>query len=164
MSIFYVDSSAIVKLYVNETGSVWMRQMFRSQTTEVLATSAISQVEVVAALSKHVRMGQIQRQKFLELCNQFEHDFEQFFNGVAVSNTVIAVAGQILRTHSLRAYDAMQLASASELRRLLSAEFSGITFISADAQLNEVALANDFFTENPNDHPATDDAETPPAR
>jgi uncharacterized protein len=138
--------------------------LFRSKTTEVLATSALSQVEVVAALSKHVRMGQLQRQTFLELCNQFEHDFEQSFSGVAVSNAVIAVAGQILLTHSLRAYDAMQLASASELRRSLSAEFSGITFVSADAHLNEVALANDFLTENPNDHPSIDDAGTPPAR
>ncbi|MEZ4833511.1 MAG: hypothetical protein R2873_16245 [Caldilineaceae bacterium] len=42
MSIFYVDSSAIVKLYVNEAGSVWMRKLFRSETTEMLATSAIS--------------------------------------------------------------------------------------------------------------------------
>ena len=109
-------------------------------------------------------MGQLPEQTFFDLYNQFEHNFGRFFSGIAVSDAVISIARQTLRMHSLRAYDAMQFASASELRRSLQAEFSAITFVSADGDLNEVVSMYDFQIENPNDHPATDDAGTPPAR
>lgn len=164
MSIYYVDSSALVKIYMNETGSNWMRQLYISDSAEMLCTSVLSRVEVVAALARRMRMQELNGVEFDDLCTQFNYDFALYFAPIAVSDDVIVLADALLRKYSLRSYDALHIASARKLRNLLRSEFSAIRFISADAHLNLAALSERFAVDNPNNHPATDDGDTPPAR
>jgi uncharacterized protein len=56
--------------------------------------------------------------------------------------------------HTLRGYDATQLASALAVHTELTASgVSDLVFISADAELNTVAQTEQLVVQNPNDHP-----------
>lgn len=70
-------------------------------------------------------------------------------------DTIIADrAGELLDRHPLRAYDAIQLASALRINEVLTtANLSSPTFLSADNKLLAVAAAEALPTDNPNDHP-----------
>ena len=57
--ILYMDSSAIVKQYVAETGSAEIDAAV--EKADVVGTASISRAEVVAALRKGVRMGVLAR-------------------------------------------------------------------------------------------------------
>lgn len=164
MSIYYLDSSALVKIYMKETGSSWMRQLYTSDRAEILCTSVLSRVEVVSALARRMRMQELDGDEFDDLCTQFNEDFAVYFAPIAVSDDVIALADSLLRKYSLRSYDALHIASAKKMRQLLRSEFSAVRFISADVHLNSAALSERFAVDNPTDHPATDDVDTPPAR
>jgi uncharacterized protein len=141
-----------------------IRDLFVSPTTEVLYTTILSRIEVVAALARRMRTGELDQQSFELQSTQFEENFGDFFTPLTVSKSIIDAASQLLRKHNLRGYDALQLASAVEMNRLLlTSGISGLIFVSADDQLNAVATAEGIPVENPNHHPSTNDAGTPPA-
>ena len=59
----------------------------------------------------------------------------------------------VIQRHPLRAYDAVQLASALILNSALIADkLSPLTFVSADNVLCEAAQAEGLPTENPNEY------------
>jgi predicted nucleic acid-binding protein len=53
--IVYLDSSALVKLVVEEAGSARVRALLAKTT--IAATGLISRAEVAAALAKAIRIG-----------------------------------------------------------------------------------------------------------
>ena len=57
MSAYYLDASALVKRYVNEPGSVWLRSLFISPQTDLLFTSRMTVVEVISAFARRLREG-----------------------------------------------------------------------------------------------------------
>lgn len=60
----------------------------------------------------------------------------------------------ISEKHALRGYDAVQLASALEMVTLRSAlGLAGLTFVSADGDLNAAAMAEGLNVDDPNAHP-----------
>ena len=60
----------------------------------------------------------------------------------------------LANTHALRAYDAVQLAAALEIRRQRQkGGFGAVTLISADQALNSAAIAEGLAVDDPNSHP-----------
>jgi hypothetical protein len=71
-----------------------------------------------------------------------------------VTPATIDAACRLANKHPMRAYDAMQLATAWLFNQALSrAGRSPLTFISADDLLVNQAQAEGLLTENPNHHP-----------
>ena len=69
------------------------------------------------------------------------------------TDAIVARAQDLASAHLLRAYDAVQLASALESNaRLLIAGSSPLTFVSADTRLLTAAAAEGLATEDPNSH------------
>jgi hypothetical protein len=65
----------------------------------------------------------------------------------------VSRAKDLLEQHPLRAYDAIQLASALESHdRLVAANQQPIVFIAADQRLLEVAATVGLAVDNPNEH------------
>ena len=54
----YWDTSALVKRYVNEVGSPWVRQVMARPAQQVLYTAILAQAEVISAFQRKVRAGQ----------------------------------------------------------------------------------------------------------
>lgn len=59
MGAYYVDSSALVKRYADETGSLWVRSLTDPEAGHNIFTAHITGIEVVAAMARKTRMGEL---------------------------------------------------------------------------------------------------------
>ena len=107
--ILYLDSSALVKRYVVESGSDIVRETIA--TAEVVGTSVISRVETVAALAKSVRIGALTQGEANAAVQLFRREWPDFVR-VQPTEFLIARADSLAWDIGLRGYDAVQLASA----------------------------------------------------
>jgi len=57
MGAYYCDSSALVKRYANETGSLWVRSLTDPQAGNDIFIAHITGIEVVAAIARKTPYG-----------------------------------------------------------------------------------------------------------
>lgn len=157
MATFYLDSSALVKLYITEIGSAWVDATVNARgddarPTHVIAVSKIGVVEVVAAIARRERLGQLDAEQQALLVTAFLRDCSARIFTLAPLDEQLRLAVALAQRQSLRGYDAVHLSAALDLHRhLLDARLAGLTFVSADAALCAAALAEGLTTVNPND-------------
>jgi hypothetical protein len=72
---------------------------------------------------------------------------------MALNSAIIQRALNLHEAHRLRAYDAVQLASALELQQRANTIGDTITFIASDIRLLQAASASGLTTDNPNNYP-----------
>ena len=125
----YLDTSALVKLYVEEEGSDKVREAVAG--AETVATSAIAYVEARAAFARRRRERQLSRSDYHHTARELEADWEHYLL-LEVTNSLIRRAADLAEAHALRAYDAIHLASAKLLRERVQGP---ILFASWDADL-----------------------------
>jgi predicted nucleic acid-binding protein len=145
---WFTDSSALVKRYVNEKGSKWLRHEI---TRHHVIIAQIAIVEVVAALRKRFRQGDISEFASYQARKRFiTHVAKQQFRVIDMSSEIVDEAMRVAFDRDLRAYDAVQLSSA-----LTTAKTVGkrkLVFITADANLEKAARAEGQKADNPLDH------------
>ena len=87
------------------------------------------------------------------LIHVFRQDSKESYNIWPVTTDLYTSAGDLCRSHRLRAYDAVQLACALDLREeALADEVTAPIFVCADIDLSNVAIAEGLGVENPNDY------------
>ncbi|MGH7435515.1 MAG: type II toxin-antitoxin system VapC family toxin [Polyangiaceae bacterium] len=138
--IYFLDSSALVKRYVREAGSVTVAGLFRRRAK--LAASGLAIVEVPAALFRRARAGDLAMGAAQAHAADVARDLDQMYV-VEARKAVLDSAHDLVERHPLRAYDAVQLASA--LRIVQSTEAS-VTFVCADRGLAGAAIAESLRT------------------
>ena len=152
MTHYYLDTSALVKRYVTETGTIWITTLYKDLTNN-LYTNPISSVEAIAAFHLRVRTGSLLAIEATRISQQVRKEFQTRYRFVSLSTEVINIGLDLAEQYPLRGYDAVQLASALFLNRLRIAELlSPIMFLSPDERVNKVAVAEGLTVENPNDH------------
>ncbi|TFV64695.1 PIN domain-containing protein [Geodermatophilus sp. DF01-2] len=140
MSVF-ADSSALVKLYVDEVSHA----LIRAQVG--LIASQLARIEVPAALWRKVRTGDLMPQDAALLVAAFDADYSGVaeepprFSSVAVSSSLLDDAARLCAVHGLRAYDSVQLASA---RAAAAADPECRTVAAFDDQLRVAAAIEGF--------------------
>lgn len=150
---YFLDSSAMVKRYVHETGSAWVENLAGDSANEILLAN-ITGVEVTSALARRGRAPNASAAQAMLTISDFRFDFANAYRILPVTPAVVARAMTLAERHALRGYDAVQLAAALELNAALtSANLPALTFISADAALNAAASAETLPTDDPNAHP-----------
>lgn len=153
MEHFYFDSSALVKRYVAESGTDWMNQLCAAEARNTLYTVRISGAEIIAALFRRARTGELAVPDVQAAATKFKADFQNRYQVVEVTEQLVRTAMTLAETHALRGYDAVQLAAALELQAARSAlSLSSINFVCADDKLNEAATKEGLAPENPNTH------------
>lgn len=158
MAFYYLDTSALVKYYVPETGSCWIAGLIEAlsdqETWEHEMTMAeLVLVEVAAALAKRCRMDDISVEERDRTLAQLSRDYTDRYTVVELQRGTIELAMDLTQQHPLRAYDAVQLATALQLDQALRAvSGTALIFVSADDQLCRVAEAEGLRAENPNEH------------
>ena len=105
----YLDSSALVKLYIDEPHSEEVAHMM--DETLAIGTSAISRVEVGAALARAARGNRLDAEAVRGAREQFAEDWPDL-SKVPVTESLLTHAENLAWKHGLRAYDAVQLAAA----------------------------------------------------
>lgn len=109
----FADSSALVKLYSDEPGADVVR------AEQFFVVSALARVEVPAALWRKQRNRELSEQDAQVLTAAFEADWHTDggpFLPLVVSEAVLEDAAALAARHGLRAYDAVQLATAGVAR------------------------------------------------
>jgi predicted nucleic acid-binding protein len=129
----YLDTSALVKLYVEEDGSSIVRSAV--EEAETVATSIIAYVEARAAFARRQRERTIPLSDYRRLIRDFEVDWRHYLV-IEATEPLVRRAAELAEAHRLRAYDAMHLASASVLKENLE---DSVSFASWDSQLQAAA-------------------------
>jgi uncharacterized protein len=143
----FCDASALVKYYVTEPGSTWVRQALDARPAVFL--SEITVAEVSAALGIVQRQGRADAVTRQEFWDRFEHDVAERYSLVHVALDSIYLAAQLCIQHPLKAYDAVQLATALSVRETLSQRDIPLTFVSGDSTLVVAATTEGVMVDNP---------------
>lgn len=152
--IYYLDTSALVKRYVDEIGSDWLRATTDPAQSPLLFTSRMTIVETISAFARRVREDSLALAEFAALRDTFRNDCLNQYQIMPPTVTVIDLACALLERHSLRAYDALHLATALGAQQFLAQRnLPGLTFLCADDRLNNAATAEGLAVDNPNNHP-----------
>lgn len=112
----YLDTSALVKLYVEEEGSPTVREAIAR--SETVATTVIAYVEACAAFARRRREGRLSRGHYRRTIQELQSDWDHYLL-LEVTNDLIRRAAELAATYPLRAYDAIHLASAKVLQERL---------------------------------------------
>ena len=153
MTAYYLDTSALIKRYVTETGSIWVHTLFQSDTSDFFVTSRLTMPEVYSAFARRRREGSVSLADYTTNINAFRNDSVTTYRFIELVTDVIDLARQLLERYPLRTNDAVQLASAVIANRsLVAAGLTAMVFVSADDRLNEIARLEGFAVENPNSH------------
>lgn len=111
--ILYCDTSALVKRYVREGRSEDVRRAWREARR--VATSDVAYAETVAAAARRWRQGDLTDRDHEKLQERFIRDFRTLVQ-VPISPALNRRIANLVRTHPLRAFDAIHLASALLVR------------------------------------------------
>jgi predicted nucleic acid-binding protein len=149
MAVYFLDTSTVVKRYVQETGTAWVQALTAPAAGHTLFLVRITLAEMVAAVTRRQRGGQISRQDGATALADFHYDFARQYVIVEVSAPLVGYAASLARSHALRGYDAVQLAAALEIH----SQAPSLTLLSADADLNAAARAEGLSVDDPNAHP-----------
>ncbi len=154
MPVLFLDSSALVKRYVRETGSPWPIQQTNPVTGHMLYVARITGVEVVSAIVRKARAGGLAAVDVANALVDFHADFSGGLSIVEVDAPVVNEAIRLAEKHGLRAYDAVQLAAALKVKVVPSATgVVPVTLVSADTDLNTAAKTEGLAVDDPNEHP-----------
>jgi predicted nucleic acid-binding protein len=130
----YLDTSSLVKLYIEEIGSDDVRGLVTEAA--VVATSIIAYPETRAALARLRRGRDLTPAQFAAAKRTFEAEWPAFL-ALDVSRSVSREAGEFAERYALRGFDALHLATFSDVARRAGAGTA--RFSSFDDRLNNAA-------------------------
>lgn len=150
--IFFADTSALVKRYIDEVGSVYIRDLMTT-ADHFFYQSFITSLEIASAFYRRHRMNELSSEELaLALQTYAAHSHNEYLL-IPYSEALLNTAGTLLARHPLRTLDAIQLAAALILQSTCPPDASPLTFVSADDRLIAVARLEKLLTDNPNMHP-----------
>lgn len=154
VNAYFLDSSALVKRYVPETGSAWIQAIADAATGNLLIIARITWVEVLSALARRQREGGLSATDVNLIIQQFRYDLNNQYQVVELDRALAESAGQLVNQYPLRAYDAIQLASLLRIQpTFATATSTSLVFLTADDRLLTIAQTAGLLTDNPNNHP-----------
>ncbi len=148
MADYFLDTSVIVKRYVQEPGTAWVRTLAASASGNFIYLARITEVEVTAAIARRRGQPGLSVAQANGALGLFRQDFAQDYRIAEITVPLLRQAALLADTHALRDYDAVQLAAALEVRLQVPA----LILVSGDGDLNKAAAAEGLPVENPNTH------------
>jgi predicted nucleic acid-binding protein len=150
MAVYYLDTSALVKRYVCESGTNWLRKLIDPALDHDLYTVRITGPEMVAAFYRKVREKAISPALAARLSTRFRIDWQQRYLIIEVNAAIADHAMDLAAQYGLRGYDAVHLAAALELeQQRQQLQLSSLIFVSADANQLKAASSIGLSIENP---------------
>ncbi len=131
--ILFCDTSALVKLYVQEDSSGVMQALAKSAST--IAVCRIAWAEAMAALARRSRENPADAEVIEAVRTRLRNDWHRYAI-VEVTQPLVELAGDYADTFALRGYDSIQLAAARILQAATSEE---LQFACFDARLKKSA-------------------------
>lgn len=132
--ILYLDTSSLVKLYIDEAGSEEIAALVAKAT--LVVTSALAYPEARAAFARRVRERAISRPAYTSIVRRFDADWPSYLS-LDVTDALARAAGALADRLGLRGGDAVHLAAFADL--IGRAEDEEATFSTADDRLARAA-------------------------
>ena len=146
MASFYLDASALLKLYVEEEGTTKVLSLARGDEENRLVILDLTPVEARSAIRRREREDDIPGSDASLILKQIEEDRVSLFLIQPSGSEVIEEAARLLDRHPLKAYDAIQLAGCLAARYGVPPP---VTFVCADARLCDAARLEGLSVLNP---------------
>ena len=137
MALYYLETSALVKLYVYESGTERLLGLSATDAGHRFAILSLAQVEFRAAIRRRQRGGEIPDYSADELIESFRRHAEGRFLIQSFSDSLLDVALALIDSYPLKGYDAVQLAGYLVLRSISGSEEP--TFVCSDRILLSAA-------------------------
>jgi predicted nucleic acid-binding protein len=102
MGAFYCDSSALVKRYAHETGTLWVRSLTDPQAGHDIFTAHITGIEVVAAIARKTRLREIAAPDATMAIRTFKRHFTTQYQIVLMTTGLVDRAMELAEKHGLR--------------------------------------------------------------
>ncbi|RLD99322.1 MAG: VapC toxin family PIN domain ribonuclease [Aquificota bacterium] len=133
--ILYLDTSALIKLYVSEPGTGAVKEWVNE--AKAVSTSRVAYVEARAGIARKYREGEFSVGEYRSVLKDLEKDWRDYLV-VEVSEEVATLGGDLTDKHPLRGFDAIHLASALFLKARVQSE---VSFSCFDLKLGNAAEA-----------------------
>jgi uncharacterized protein len=146
--IYFLDTSALAKRYLTEKGSNRMRRLLEHKD-HGFYQGFLTPLEIASALYRRLRSQEISHDELSILLRAYVAHSHQDYILIPYSDGLADRASALIARHVLRALDAIQLASALELKDSAPAEALPLTFLSADDRLLDAARREHLQAENP---------------
>lgn len=151
MADYFFDTSALVKRYIAEPGSGWVRRIFAEEGNG-LYIAVITGPETISAVIRRENRGDISADQSAQLRRQFREEWQEHVQILGITFPVIVRAMGFAEKYGLRGYDAVQLAVAMDANRMVQRlGLPSLVFVSADDALNVAAVSEGLSTVNPNE-------------
>lgn len=155
MASYYLDTSALVKRYAREQGSAWVRALADPDARHALYTIRLTGPELVAALARKARTGEMTGANASDAIRAFRADWDgrgrTRYRILAAGAIATQRAMDLVERHGLRGYDATHLAVAlivADVRRRQG--LPALIFVSADNGQRQAAAAEGLPVDDPN--------------
>jgi uncharacterized protein len=133
LALYYLETSALVKLYVRETGTDRLLALADRSSANRFSILSLAQVEIWSAIRRRERNGEIPSSVATQLLEAFRRHAESRFVTLKVTDFLLDMAATLVDRHALRAFDAIQLAGYLVLRS--TAANDAPFFVCADQDL-----------------------------
>jgi len=143
--MIYLDSSALVKRYTEEVGTDFVKSILA--TNGLITTSKLTYPEILSALMRKVRSGEIEKKTFNGIVDKFDKDWDHILV-LDFHNDLLPIVKTLIEKYPLKAADAIHLSSALWLK--LSSKVD-VTFVASDSNLLKAAGAEKLQVMNPLD-------------
>jgi uncharacterized protein len=111
--MIYLDSSALVKRYIEEQGSDKVDALLKE--TAIIATSRLAYPEILAALTRRHRGGDLTAMVFERVKSQFRTDWESLAV-IEMRVEVLRFVDRLIAKHALKGADSIHLSTALWLK------------------------------------------------
>ncbi len=163
---YFLDTSALIPQYLTRApGHAWVESICAPASQNIIAIAEITEAEFAAALNQLARGGTLRRKRCDTVLALFWVRVDTgAYTTVPVSSQLIRRAAQLCSVHSLKGYDAVQLAAALTFRDdIRVADAASLAaggaivgdpiFLTEDNRLAAAAGAEGFTVDSPLAHP-----------
>jgi predicted nucleic acid-binding protein len=116
MAGYFVDSSALVKRYVQEPGTDWVRRLTRRNAHVPIYLARITTVEITAAVARRRKSKTLTSAKASSILHRFRKHLAGRYTVVEITPVRFDEAMRMADAHALRAYNAVQLVAARDIQ------------------------------------------------
>jgi predicted nucleic acid-binding protein len=133
VAAIYFDTSALIRRYDRaEPGARQVRDLCRASHRHTLLISRLTVVEVASALNRKVREGVASPVRRDQAWRLFHSHLRDQYRLLDLHEPTYQLAERLLFAHPLRAYDAVQLATALRAAQLVRNLTADYRFCTAD--------------------------------
>jgi predicted nucleic acid-binding protein len=140
----FLDTSALAKRYVQESGSEELEELLISITPEIFI-STLAFVEFASAIGRKLWHKEISDADVRTAIKEFEEDWYEVFAKIPLEDTLAETAAAMALEHSLKGADAVHMTSAQAANAEL--------FVASDNKLIRAAKKLGINSYNPESGP-----------